>query len=458
MPAGTAAQPMTAVDKSESAGEGGGLSASPEAACREELNRVLQSQTFQKAPRLLSLLRYVAEKSLSGQTECLTEQQIGIHVFSRKPGYSSADDTIVRGSARHLRSRLEQYYREEGSHDPVRISIPKGGYVACFQAAAPYPDIPTPSALTYPPPPGYLDLPREDRAGRKPWPQSARWLVGLLLAVCLTLAGALWKERGATAGVARNQGPVLLWRALFQADRRTLIVPGDAALDSYIAWEDKPVPLSNYTNQSYQQQVTVSRPPKGMDVPLGVRSVTPMADLRMTAELVRIPERLGEPGLEGRVEIRYARDLTAADTRDANLILIGAETFNPWGTLYQPQLDFSIHWDPATDLYTVDDRAPRAGEPKQRTYRRGASGGTALALVAFEDNTQGQGNVLLIQGTSMGTTYSALTLLTSERLWLPVLREATDRNGHLRHFEVLLGNDFVRGGATNTRILSVHVH
>ena len=42
-------------------------------------------------------------------------------------------DPIVRVEAGRLRRALEHYYLTAGKNDPVRIEIPKGGYVPTFQ-------------------------------------------------------------------------------------------------------------------------------------------------------------------------------------------------------------------------------------------------------------------------------------------------------------------------------------
>src|SRR5580658_8234387 len=60
-------------------------------ATRAELDRVLASQTFAKSPRLSGLLTYICEHSLEGRVGELSEQQIGINIFGRQPGYNSAE-------------------------------------------------------------------------------------------------------------------------------------------------------------------------------------------------------------------------------------------------------------------------------------------------------------------------------------------------------------------------------
>lgn len=427
-------------------------------ASREAMQRILASHTFSKAPRLCSLLQYVVENSLTGNFDDLTEQQVGIRVFNRSPGYNSGEDTIVRGTARHLRQRLEQYYSDEGRGEPLRISVPKGGYVAHFGTVpswietSPKPVVPHTTSEPF-------NQPAVELSSTQ-WPLAARATVSLLgvLAVFLPLALYLWLRPGLPAKASLE--PQLLWRALFTPERKTIIVPGDASLDAYIAWEQHPVSLENYATQAYQQNVTVSRPPSGLDVPLSTRSVTPMADLRLVSELVHAPEYMGMPQLEQNIEIRYARDVAVADTHDNNLILIGSETFNPWVTLYQPTMDFVAHWDFSSDLYTIENKTPKPGEQKIYSYDRRAKPQpqNPITHIALLDNSQGQGRVLIIEGTSMGTTYGAVSFLTHEQLWGPVIGAATDSSGRLHNFEALLSGDFVHGGVSNTHIIALHVH
>lgn len=291
------------------------------------------------------------------------------------------------------------------------------------------------------------------------WPGSARIAVAVCTLLAVVLPATVFFLLRPKPGVNPDSfGPEILWRALFTPGRKTLIVPGDASLDAYTAWEQRQVSLADYTNQNYQREITVSGPPSHTDVPLSVRSVTPMADLRLVSELVRIPEQLGEPQLDETTGIIYARDLVVADTHDNNLILIGSETFNPWVTLYEPPLDFDVHWDYKADIYTVTNRAPHLGEQRQYVYERHTPGLKAYTLIALVNNTQGQGRVLLIEGTSMGTTYGAMNFLANESMWRPVMQAAVDKSGQLHNFEVLLSNDFIRGGVSNTQVVAFHVH
>jgi Tol biopolymer transport system component len=107
----------------------------------ECLQNVLASAEFARAKRMSRFLSVVVEETVAGRTQDLKERQIGIEVFDQPADWDPKINNIVRGEARRLRSKLNNYYETVGRHDPIRISMPKGGYGAQFteirQAASP---------------------------------------------------------------------------------------------------------------------------------------------------------------------------------------------------------------------------------------------------------------------------------------------------------------------------------
>jgi TolB-like protein len=85
-------------------------------------------------------LTYVVEEFLAGRAHRIKGYSVGIEVFGRAEG-NMQDDPVVRIVAGRLRRSLERYYLIAGQLDPIRIDIPKGGYVPTFtrtcQAAEP---------------------------------------------------------------------------------------------------------------------------------------------------------------------------------------------------------------------------------------------------------------------------------------------------------------------------------
>jgi hypothetical protein len=101
---------------------------------RQELvTRVASSGTFEKSPRLRAFFLHVCRCALDNQPEAASEQQIGIHVFGRPPGYNPNEDNIVRSQARMLRLKLEHHFAHEGKEEAVVITIPKGRYLPAFE-------------------------------------------------------------------------------------------------------------------------------------------------------------------------------------------------------------------------------------------------------------------------------------------------------------------------------------
>lgn len=97
----------------------------------EQLDRILASATI--SGRRRDLLRYLIEETIAGRSDRLKGFTIAVAVFGRDESFDASSDPVVRLEARRLRSDLDSYYVDAGSQDPVRITIPKGGYVPHFE-------------------------------------------------------------------------------------------------------------------------------------------------------------------------------------------------------------------------------------------------------------------------------------------------------------------------------------
>jgi len=95
---------------------------------RAEVELVLESGLFEKAPRLGRFFRYVCERHLNGHSEGVKEYSIAVEALGRPPDFDPKKDSIVRVEAHRLRKRLEEYYRGAGADRPLQIAIPSGQY------------------------------------------------------------------------------------------------------------------------------------------------------------------------------------------------------------------------------------------------------------------------------------------------------------------------------------------
>ena len=101
------------------------------------LDRIGKSRTLRRAEKLVHLLNFLVETTLSGNAHYLKETTIGVSVFGRPPDYDPKTDTIVRSQVWRLRAKLRDYYATEGTQDSVIIDIVKGQYAATFSMRPP---------------------------------------------------------------------------------------------------------------------------------------------------------------------------------------------------------------------------------------------------------------------------------------------------------------------------------
>ncbi len=104
-----------------------------ESEVREQLDRILQSETFSRSRRCQEFLSFISQLTISGEDAKINEHMIGIEVFGRGPDYNPGVDGVVRRQAHSLRRRIETYYQAEGKEDPVLIDVPVGHYVPTFR-------------------------------------------------------------------------------------------------------------------------------------------------------------------------------------------------------------------------------------------------------------------------------------------------------------------------------------
>lgn len=155
------------------------------------VHRVATSATFEKSPRLRAFFLHVCRCALEEKPEEATEQQIGIFVYGRPPGYNPNDDNIVRSQARVLRMKLEHHFANEGKDEPVVITIPKGQYLPVFE-----PRFSEPLPLPELPPPARF------KARRPQWMMVT--LSGFLAVAAIILGYFLVKSKAARSSPATN--------------------------------------------------------------------------------------------------------------------------------------------------------------------------------------------------------------------------------------------------------------
>lgn len=91
---------------------------------RKYLEKIIDSNVFSHSDVYKRLLKYLTEETLKGEKP--KEFTVGHAIFSQKVDDPSS--SRVRVSVYKLRKKLDKYYKEEGTNDEIRFTIPKGGY------------------------------------------------------------------------------------------------------------------------------------------------------------------------------------------------------------------------------------------------------------------------------------------------------------------------------------------
>ena len=102
-------------------------------AIQSQMNCILSSPLFIAAPQASRFLSYVVQKKLSGQSAQIKQYTIAVEAFGYPADFDPFTNTAVRVLAGRVRRMLEQYYAEDGSHDDIRIEIPKRTYIPVFR-------------------------------------------------------------------------------------------------------------------------------------------------------------------------------------------------------------------------------------------------------------------------------------------------------------------------------------
>lgn len=410
-------------------------------------DRVLASESLRRSPRLRALFRYLAERSLSGERELLSEQQIGMAVFGRSPGYNATDDSVVRVQVHNLRERLAEYFVGEGTAEPLVATIPKGSYYLVFGhrsgTAAPEPEMPPTSA----------DAPGQRR------PHSLVWTVIpiSLLAFALGVgARSIWMMSGIGSAKAaptiQEVAPNLVLGSLFTPANPPIVVIEDTMLVLAAMMRGQPFSLAEFVAAG-------GRPPdlSGVFTSDLVRSrvesllsrsrYVNLANVTFATQLLRSYPRLSE-----RAVFRHPREIQMREIRSSNCIFFGGILSDPWVELYEDSLNF--HLRPFTAGSGFENRRPKLGE--RPSYGDTQAGDTrTYARIALLPNFEAGTRALILTGMGGPETEAAAQFLFAPNFFdqLPAqLRSQLHRIPS--HLEILISASRVGAAVGRTQVVA----
>ena len=402
------------------------------------VGRILQTGPFHKSVHLPALLAYLAEHSIRGDHEALTERHIGIAVFGKPSDYSPAEDSAVRVHVRQLRLRLHEYYACEGRGERLVIDIPKGSYALDFRSGA---------AEVLPlPEPAIVARPEPKRSRRFRWLEA----LAIVTATAAVVCGVGW-YRAAALGGQKIPWPL---NAVVRPGTETRIVVSDGNSMLRLLG-DKEITLEDYLQPGFFQTMIPAHMDNNVARLVGYVSdseLTSFADVVAASTVVR----LAEP-VSGGITILSARDLNRRALEQGNFIFVGGPTSNPWVSLFEDKLNFAVVEDGVGGKMYFLNKRPRPGEqPVYEGLKHTGSAGEDYATISLLPMDTGQGNVLILQGLRQEGT-EALGVLLADAASRAQLKRALgiEADAHSSpYFEALIRAQAVAGAPVSISIVA----
>ncbi len=389
------------------------------------IERIAASRHLKSSPRLRDFLFYIADCAIREAPEEATEQQIGIRVFHRHPGYNSSEDSIVRTHARLLRQKLAAYFAEEGAGEEFIVDIPKGHYVPVFH---PRSEVATGSAVDVRPAPVIAtSVPAERQPPRK-------WMAGLLLLLFLIACG-LFGWRLWIRSVTPQSAVEKFWKPFF-TDDPPLVIYSNAVF------------VGDSTNGLRYARPQDRQNIQGADN--YVDTYTGIGELASVYALTTLFD-----AHQAHFILKRSLLMTWDEAKAKNLVFIGSTAENPSLRVLQSTTDFTLTAGP--DFAGFINHHPKPGEPA--LYSRPEHPLTRdYAVLALLPGVQPGKRMLIFSGLTTFGTQAAADYVCHADSTADLLKQITGPKGEIRPFEALLETTIGGGVPLQTRLVTIRVH
>jgi len=447
------------------------FASSPEhlAALQRHVHEIIRGPAFKGSHRSGQFLKYIIDQSIAGQFDLLKERLIGVELFGRSPSYDTGDDAIVRVTASDVRRRLLQHYGTNGKSSEFRLSLPLGSYIPEITSCAANEDADSIEPRLQQ---NHLQaesaaLPDSDAGPvAEHAAQDARF-AGKLWAVLLLGGGAL--ATGALLGIAWSRSAAnssapfvhqvlsLPWSGLLNSARPVHLITSDPNIVVIQSITGRELSLSDYANHRYIPDENGLAPEELRYC----RSIL-WGDNSAAAVDPPIAVKIGALAAMNSktIDARASRSIQLSDLKtDDNFIFLGSPRSDPWTSSFSDQLGFKFVFDQASKQEIIVNSHPRATEAsKYVPTALGWATGQSFAIVAFVQNPDTNGQILLLAGADGEGTEAAGKFVTD----LPRLSDSLKAcgikpNGSLVHFEFLLGLNTMAGSPSHIDVVACHI-
>lgn len=261
-----------------------------------ELEAILASPEFQRAPVMRRLLSFLVRTTLAGRGEDLKAYSVAVDGLGRDPDFDAQTDSYPRVQVARLRKMLEIYYASAEPQDDIRFAVRPGGYRVHFESKAGGAKFSEsrPEEEPGPAPNDYeaAPLPEKRRA------RSREVVVAAIIVMAMVLA-ALW-HWGRAHNAMINPVPVLALeqtRAAGNAEASVLARRVDAVLDVALhrSWVAEVIQAGDQSNLHRQPDYRLAAQVNAGDGYAGRRLFLTLWDARkgnqIWSEMITLPEQ-----------------------------------------------------------------------------------------------------------------------------------------------------------------------
>jgi len=414
---------------------------------RAAVDKILQSQVFRNTESLRRLLRFLAEKAITGEADQLKEYSVGIDAFGKPPSYDPRQDSAVRIQVGRLRQKLSEYYLNEGKDDLIIVELPKGGFRLQFESRVP------PSRAD-------LEVVSSQIPAPAPRPTARRGKLTIALAgaLVLTLAWALWattewvRERRLAASVRAAWTPELetLW-APFLESGRTIVFAVSSPL--FVGIQG----FGNYRNTTLNSWADVESDAKLASVRrlLGDPEIFPHRLYTGTGDanaLFLLGKLLGSR--KDNISFARSADLTWQQFSSNNVVLVGTpRSFRDLLQGMPAQLELDLDSSGIRILHPLKGEPAGLNDQTVRGYLSPTApdDGEVYALITRMPGPNGEGTVASFSSNLNPGTLAAIQQFTEPRLAPSLINRLRDSSGGIpRYFQLALRVRFKGGVPTET--------
>jgi hypothetical protein len=399
------------------------------------VERIAASPHLKASLRLQEFLFYISECAIREVPGEATEQQIGIHVFHRNPGYNSSEDSIVRTHARLLRQKLAAYFDNEGAQEEIVVEVPKGHYLPVFTIKCEPVAVATPQLEEPRVHPAQPVLQEESSHVANPVVSSrlTRWGFTVAGVVLLTVFALLVWHPWKTMRVA--QSPVdVFWRPFFVDD------------PPFVVYSNALFTGNSITGLRYA-------PPGGVDdgnaTDTYVDTYTGIGELSAVYDLTKLFD-----SHQATFTLKRSQLVAWDEAQSRNLIFIGASVENPSLRVLPPTVNFTP--EAGSGFAGIVNHHPKPGEPA--VYSRPEHPLTTdYAIIALLPGVQPGKRVLLFSGLTTFGTQAAVEFLCRPDSVAEILKQVAGPKGEIRPFEAVVQTTVGGGVALETHLVTLRV-